>query len=105
MVELDAEQTTLAGNMATTRQLLLSLAGVSEYLLVDFSRTRLFDAAFVGVLAATWAKMKDRGPGKLAVCGLDEIGMDRLLRICRLDTVLMIRSTRREVLDLLGEGP
>lgn len=102
MVELVAQHTLVAGNMGATRQILLSLARVSEHLVVDFSKTKVLDAAFLGVLVAAWARLKHRGSGgKLAVCGLDRSSKD-MLRICQLDKVFMICPTRREALDLLG---
>ena len=96
VVELDAVHTLATDDFAAVRQLLLDLAERCDRLIVDLSSTRMLDGAFLGVLAATWARMGRRRSGFM-LCGLDEHGTE-LLRVCQLDRVLTIAPSRRAFL-------
>ena len=73
VVELDAVHTVATSEFAVARRLLFDLAGRCDRLVVDFSSTRMFDGAFLGVLAATWSRM-GRRRSCLVLRGLDDHG-------------------------------
>ena len=100
VVNLEVEHTLASDNFAAIRQLLFDLAGRCDRLIVDFSSTRMFDGAFLGVLAAAWVKMGRRRSAP-TVCGLDQHG-SRVLQICHLDLVWTITPSHPKILGYPG---
>jgi anti-anti-sigma regulatory factor len=101
VVELGSDESLANASSEQTRERLHFLAGVAGRIVVDFSRTRTFDGALLGVLAAVAERLAARGAGRLVVCGLDEHAR-RLLQICRLDHEWVVRATLQDAFEGLG---
>ncbi len=66
-------------------------------LVLDFRKVDFISSQAIGMLVATHKKMEQLKTGRLALCGLSD-KLLQLLKITRLDKVLVIRGSRGDAL-------
>lgn len=86
----------------TTEKMAVLLSTCAELaepplMVIDFSDTNFFGAAFVGTLVRTLKRLKARG-GRLGFCNLAPM-CSHVLRLVRLDAHFEVFFTRQEAID------
>lgn len=103
VVRLGAEFDSLYESELVKLQSLRDLAETASppAMLIDLSNVKFFGSSFIGLLMATANRLKERGDGRLGICGLTPFAR-MAFESTKVDTIFALYSSRDEGLTALA---
>lgn len=103
VVHLGADLDSIYESELARLQLVRKLADTASppVMLIDLSNVKYFGSSFIGLLMATANRLKERGDGRLGICGLAPFAR-MAFESTKVDTIFALFNSRDEGLTALA---